>query len=75
MPQQLIPLCLFQIKIFQFFDIQRQSENIKQNNIEMTFTTKGSEVMKHIEMSFILRWHIVVYTTLCTQVQIYKYNG
>lgn len=55
MPQQLIPLCLFQIKIFQFFDIQRQSENIKQNNIEMTFTTKGSEVMKHIEMSFILR--------------------
>lgn len=47
MPQQLIPLCLFHIKIFQFFDIQRQSENIKQNNIEMTFTTKGSEVMKH----------------------------
>lgn len=49
--QQLIPLCLFHIKIFQFFDIQRQSENIKQNNIEMTFTTKGSEVMNHIEVS------------------------
>lgn len=57
MPQQLIPLCLFHIKIFQFFDIQRQSENIKQNNIEMTFTTKGSEVMNHIEVS-ILRGHI-----------------
>lgn len=75
MPPQLIPLCLFHIKIFQFFDIQRQSENIKQNNIEMTFTTKGSEVMKHID-AMTHKWiESCVHYSVRTQVQIYKYNS